>query len=176
MEKLLITPKTKIFDLLEAYPQLEEILIATAPPFKNLKNPVLRKTITKVATLTQAAMIGGVKVEELINKLRTEVGQSTSDILMADDDNYITQKPAWFDEEAIAETIDIRNMLNAGELPVDKVLSAIQKLKDDQILKIIAPFIPAPLIDKTLSLNIQYWLEQKLAEKYWLFFKKESQS
>jgi len=78
MEKLLITPKTKIFDLLEAYPELEETLIAVAPAFKKLKNPVLRNTITKVATLTQAAMIGGLKVEELIFKLRTEVDQSTS--------------------------------------------------------------------------------------------------
>jgi len=78
MEKLLITPKTKIFDLLEVYPDLEETLIAVAPAFRKLKNPALRNTITKVATLTQAALIGGLKVEELIFKLRAEVGQSTN--------------------------------------------------------------------------------------------------
>lgn len=43
MEKLIITPKTKIYDLLESYPHLEAVLIATAPQFKKLKNPVLRK-------------------------------------------------------------------------------------------------------------------------------------
>ncbi|WP_297095775.1 DUF1858 domain-containing protein [uncultured Draconibacterium sp.] len=59
MEKLIITPKTKIFDLLEAYPQLEDVLIRAAPPFKKLRNPVLRKTITKITTLSQAATIGG---------------------------------------------------------------------------------------------------------------------
>jgi hypothetical protein len=48
MENLIISPKTKIYELLEAYPQLEETLIALAPPFKKLKNPVLRKTIAKI--------------------------------------------------------------------------------------------------------------------------------
>jgi len=33
MDKLIITPKTKIFDLLEAYPQIEDVLISVAPPF-----------------------------------------------------------------------------------------------------------------------------------------------
>ena len=31
MEKLIITPKTKIYDLLEAYPELEDLLISMAP-------------------------------------------------------------------------------------------------------------------------------------------------
>jgi len=34
MEKLIITPKTKIYDLLEAYPELEDTLISSAPEFK----------------------------------------------------------------------------------------------------------------------------------------------
>ncbi|MBZ0244063.1 MAG: hypothetical protein K8F24_12655, partial [Bacteroidales bacterium] len=123
------------------------------------------------ASLKQAAIIGGIKVEELINKLRTEVGQSTSDSLMADDNHYITRKPAWFVEEAIARTIDISTMLNLGEQPVYEVLSGIKKLDEGQILKVVAPFIPAPLIDKSLSLNIQHWIIRKSAEEYWIFFK-----
>ena len=44
IEKLIVTPKTKIFDLLEAYPELEDLLISMAPEFVKLKNPLLRKT------------------------------------------------------------------------------------------------------------------------------------
>lgn len=172
MEKLIITPKTKIFDLLQVYPQLEDTLVAIAPPFKKLKNPVLRNTITKITTLAQAALIGGVKTEELINKLRAEVGQSASDIFNEVENKYITQQPDWFIESAVTGTIDIRVMLDVGEQPVYEVLSGLKKLDDDQILKVIAPFIPAPLIDKALSLNIQHWIVRKLAEEYWIFFKK----
>ena len=172
MEKLIITPKTKIYDLLEAYPQLEDILISAAPPFKKLKNPVLRKTITKITTLSQAATIGGLKVEELINTLRNEVGQANADIMTGESENYFTEKPEWFNEADISETIDIREMLNAGEQPVHEVMSAIKKLKDNEILKVVAPFIPAPLLDKSLSMNYKHWLNKKGEEEYCVYFSK----
>ena len=50
-EKLIITPKTKVAELLDAYPQLEDILIEIAPQFKKLQNPVLQKTIARVTSL-----------------------------------------------------------------------------------------------------------------------------
>ncbi len=171
MTKLIITPKTKIYDLLEAYPQLEDLLIESAPPFKKLRNPILRKTITKITSLAQAATVGGLKVEELINKLRAEVGQTASDAMDTENANYISVQPDWFSESNVADSIDIRDMLNAGEQPVHEVLSAVKKLGDNQILKVIAPFIPAPLIDKSLSLNYQHWLDKKGEEEYWVFFK-----
>jgi len=171
MEKLIITPKTKIYDLLEAYPQLEDTLISAAPPFRKLKNPVLRKTITKITSLSQAAIIGGLKVEELINTLRAAVGQNDFENAGDESRNYKTEKPAWFDENNIAETIDISEMLNAGEQPVHEVLSAIKKLKENEILKVIAPFIPAPLIDKSLSLKCDHWLDKKSDEKFIVYIK-----
>lgn len=58
MEKLIITPKTKVFELLLAYPELEALLIEMAPVFKKLQNPVLRRTIARVTTLQQAAQVG----------------------------------------------------------------------------------------------------------------------
>lgn len=172
MEQLIITPKTKIFDLLETYPQLEDVLMNAAPPFKKLKNPVLRKTITKVTTLSQAATIGGLKVEELVNTLRTKVGQETTQGVSAEAENINTQKPDWFNPHAVAGNIDIREMLNAGEQPVHEVLSAIKKLEDGQILQVIAPFIPAPLIDKSLSMGYRHWLDQKTPEEFWVYFTK----
>jgi len=171
MDKLIITPKTKIFDLLEAYPQLEDVLIAAAPPFKKLRNPVLRKTVAKITSLSQAATIGGLKVEELINILRTEVGQKTTDNMEVEHGNYVTEKPEWFQEDEVIQTIDIRDMLNAGEQPVHEVLSSVKKLEANKILKVIAPFIPAPLIDKSLSLDYKHWLDKKGEEEFWVFFK-----
>ena len=56
--KLIISPKTKVLQLLEAYPALEDLLIDYVPAFRKLKNPVLRNTVAKIATLQQAAAIG----------------------------------------------------------------------------------------------------------------------
>ena len=171
MEKLIITPKTRIYDLLNAYPQLEDVLISSAPQFKKLKNPVLRKTITRITSLSQAAVIGGLKVEDLINKLRKEVGQTTIDSIEVENKKYVTEKPLWFDESKVSESIDIRDMLHAGEQPVHVVLSAINKLNEGEILKIIAPFIPAPLIGKSLSMNYYHWINKIGDEEYLVYFK-----
>ena len=48
-----ITSSTKVAALLEEYPELEDVLMAMAPPFKKLRNPFLRKSVAKVASLGQ---------------------------------------------------------------------------------------------------------------------------
>jgi uncharacterized protein (DUF2249 family) len=172
MEKLIITPKTKIYDLLEAYPELEDVLISLAPEFKKLKNPVLRKTIARIANISQAATIGGLNVEQMVNQLREKVGQGNIEQLDETGTKYITTCPDWFTKESITSTIDIREMLNRGEQPVHEVLSSIKKLEDNDILEIIAPFIPAPLLDKSLSLGYKHWLEKKEEGEFRVYFKK----
>jgi len=172
MEKLIITPKTKIYDLLEAFPELEDILIGSAPEFKKLKNPVLRKTITRITNIGQAAIIGGLNVEELVNRLREKVGQNSLEQLDGSRTKYVTSCSEWFRKEAVVQTIDIREMLNKGEQPVHEVLAAIKKLNETGILEIIAPFIPAPLLDKTLSLDYKHWLDKKGEGEYRVYFSK----
>ncbi|PLX13446.1 MAG: hypothetical protein C0598_03450 [Marinilabiliales bacterium] len=172
MNELIITPKTKVAEMLDAYPQLEDALIDIAPQFKKLKNPVLRKTIARVTTLGQAAIVGGVKVEEMVSKLREIIGQNNTTSIETENTTYNTEKPQWFKESLIAQTIDTREMLNAGEHPVHEVLSSIKKLNDSEILKIITPFIPAPLIDKTISLKYKHWLVEQSTDEYILYFTK----
>lgn len=168
--KLIISPKTKVLQLLEAYPALEDVLIAYVPAFKKLKNPVLRNTVAKIATLQQAAAIGQVKVEELINLFRKEVGQDA--IAVTDEVKLNSTKPDWYNEQRIVHSLDIRALLNAGEHPVNQVIADLNKLKTDDIYELIAPFIPAPLIDKATSLNIAHWVDKKNEELYHVYFRR----
>jgi hypothetical protein len=172
MEKIIITPKTKIYDLLEAYPELEEVLVNAAPEFKKLQNPVLRKTIARITNLSQAAVIGKLNVEELVNRLRAKVGQENVNEIDDTGAKYNVVCPDWYKKDKIQKTIDIREMLNSGEQPVHEVLSSVKKLDDDEILEIIAPFIPAPLLDKTLSLGFRHWLDKRNDSEYRVFFRK----
>jgi uncharacterized protein (DUF2249 family) len=170
MEQLIITPKTKIWDLLNTYPQLEDLLIEMAPPFKKLKNPVLRKTVARITTISQAAVIGNLNVEELVNKLRSEVGQNLTDVEADGGESFNTQKPGWFDAAKVVDEIDTRDMLHAGEHPVHVVLSGVKKLKKGEILKVIAPFLPAPLIEKASGLGSEHWVNQIEDELFEIYF------
>ncbi len=172
MEKLIITPKTKIYDLLEAFPELEDTLLNAAPAFQKLKNPALRKTITRITNISQTATIGGLNVEDLVNRLRAQAGQGNLVGIEDSGNKYITEQPSWFSLEKVVRTIDIREMLNRGEQPVHVVLSAIKELDNDEILEILAPFIPAPLLDKSMSLEYKHWLDNEGQKEYRIYFSK----
>jgi len=55
---------------------------------------------------------------------------------------------------------------------VHEVLSAIKKLGDGELLEVIAPFIPAPLLDKSLSMDYQHWLKKESDDKFLIYFGK----
>ena len=169
--KIIISPKTKVLALIEAYPQLENTLISYVPAFEKLRNPVLRKTVARIATLQQAAVIGNVKVEELINVLRKEVGQDL--IAGAAEQEINTVMPHWYDPSMVKQEADIRPMLAAGEQPVNQVIADLNKLEPRVIFRVIAPFVPAPLIEKAASLNIDHWLEQESEELFVVYFRKK---
>lgn len=143
--KLDITPKTLVGDLLKNYPQLEDKLIEIAPVFKKLKNPVLRRTVAKVTTLKQAAVVGGVSLSLLINELRKEAGMDNSEI---EDDIFesIKPKPVWVEENKIVKEYDAREDLENGNHPAAKVTKEILELKENENYLLITPFVPAPLI------------------------------
>jgi hypothetical protein len=132
----------------------------------------LRKTIARVANIGQAASIGGLNVEKLVNMLSEKVGQSQISQLDENGTKYNTECPTWFDKKHITKTIDISEMLSRDEQPVHEVLSLIKKLGENEILEIIAPFIPAPLLDKSLSLDHKHWLESSGESEFRVYFLK----
>ena len=145
--KVIISPKTKVGEFLEAYPELESLLLEMSPAFSKLKNPILRNTIGKVASLQQAAAIGGLKIDEMVNRLRHAAGQSDSHV-EGEDTHYLeTMNPSWFDESKITIHFDASSIINSGGSPMNEILSKTKDLKDNEILKLQTPFVPAPIID-----------------------------
>ena len=152
---LIITPKTKVAELLDAYPQLEDVLIDIAPTFKKLKNPVLRRTIARVATLQQAASVGDVSIDVIINKLRGVIGQEEMET-METGNNYSGSKPVWFDENKVAKSFDARETIAQGGHPLGDVMGDLHKWEGG-IYELITPFLPAPLVDKVKDLGFETW-------------------
>lgn len=74
-----LSGKTKVYDLVERYPFIIDYLIQQSSHFERLKNPMLRKTLGKVADLNKAAAVGGVPVEELLAGIAAEIKAQTGD-------------------------------------------------------------------------------------------------
>ena len=72
-----ISANTKIDELLKKYPFLEDFLVTLSPKFKGLKNPIMRKTIGKVASLGKVAGISGLALDDLLASLTAEINRQT---------------------------------------------------------------------------------------------------
>jgi hypothetical protein len=153
-----ISPQLKVTELLNNYPELEEVLIKLVPAFKKLKNPVLKKTVARITSLQQAAVIGNIPLDTLINTLRQATGMTDAIISNYDDGKSFTQA-TWLKDYKTIRTIDIRPLLEKGEQPVSLVIHAAKELHIKETLVVVNSFVPAPLMEILKERGYQQFIE-----------------
>lgn len=170
MNKIQITPEIKISELLENFPEIEDKLIEIAPPFKKLKNPILRKTLGNVTTLRQASKVSEVSLAVLINGLRAAAGQN--EIVVEEEQKKKTSQPDWVTQYNVKITYDARIDLENGAHPVAKVSKEILTLNEEEIYLLITPFFPGPLVDIVNEKGFEVYSDSKSADEVHTFIKK----
>ncbi len=155
-ELLEITPEITVHNLLETYPELEEVLIGIAPPFKKLKNPFLRKTVAKIATIKHIASVGGVQLDSLIAQLRTAVGQSVT-TESYEDQIYFEDKPEWFNESKITLRMDESKVVDKNKMTLTIIVHEAKNVNAGEIIELTTSFLPAPGIDILKSKGYLTW-------------------
>lgn len=156
-----ITLETKVADLLNDYEGMKDILIKINPKFKKLNNPVLRRTLAKIAGVRQAAVVGGMEPMDLLNQLRVAVGQTPVEVEAAEKieaDNA----PAWIVNEP-KESMDANELLDKEENPLAKSYNILRKMQEGEILLITSDFKPEPLIEE-FEKNGHQVFSQEIAE------------
>jgi len=172
--KIELTPETKVHDLLDAYPELEDALIKIAPPFKKLKNPFLRKTVAKVATVKHISSVGNVPLNELLNKIRVAIGQETK-IDSYDDENYFMDQPDWFSENKIALSITEDKVEEKDKMTLVIILEKAREVQKGSIIELITSFLPAPGIDILKSKGYSVWSKKEPDEIIKSYFLKNTE-
>lgn len=157
---LRITPDVRVAALLDAYPELEAVLLAQAPAFRALRNPVLRRTVARVATLEQAAGIGHLPVRSLIRALRSAVGQPVDDMsdggdAAADGPHghacaHDRTRPDTTLPPVSAETtvLDADALLESGVVPLGPIVDAATALDATGELRVLVAFRPVPIVER----------------------------
>lgn len=144
-----ITGRSKLLEVLKAYPQLEEQIIAVAPPFKNLRNPILRRTVAQLATVEQVAQIGGMDAGELVRILRRAAGLEelpAGPVQAFVPPPRAAGDPEWI-EGAPAHVVDGVALLRDGIVPVQRVNEILAKQPAGAFILLTTDFKPAPIID-----------------------------
>ncbi len=170
-----ITPDTKIYDLIkENEKKAVDVLVSLSPKFKKLLNPVLRKTVTRRVTIKEAAGIGGISLNEFLNKLEAngwDVEYSGKDLFSHELEdkkckNIKSYKEVFFDAAHIIEK---------GDDPLADILEKLKTLKEKEVLVIELDFIPYPLINLLKEKGWDYCVEN-LENSYKTYFFKVSEN
>jgi hypothetical protein len=139
--KKYITPGMKLSDLLNSFPELEDYLIEIVPKLANIKNKLLRNSIIESITIDIAAKAAGIEIGEIINNLRIKAGVENMT-------NTESISIDWANENSLNYILDARPIIEAGDHPLTEFLSIATDMKKDEVILLITPFLPTPLIDK----------------------------
>lgn len=168
-----ITPSLTVHVLLETYPELEDVLIDMAPPFKKLKNPFLRKSVAKVATIKHISSVGGIPLNELLNTLREAVGQPPIE-KEYDEQDYFGEQPAWFAAEKISLSIDEDKVADKNTMTLVTILSEAKDVRQGEIIELVTSFLPAPGIDILKEKGYSVWTKKESEDVIRSYFLKNS--
>jgi DUF438 domain-containing protein len=136
-----LSPKTKVNDMLKRYPFLKDFLISLNPEFKMLDNPIMRKTVGRVASLGKAALIGGIDAKKLLDDIATEIEKKTGESIKI---NYSEERID--DQEERIETLkSVIKGLHEGKDPES------QKNKFQELIKDVAPWEIAQMEQRLIA-------------------------
>ncbi|MEJ5169970.1 MAG: DUF1858 domain-containing protein [Fimbriimonadales bacterium] len=141
-----VLPQTKLGELLHAHPELQDWLEELAPPFRNLQNPVLRRTVARVATLARAAQVGGLEPLVFVNLVRRRLGQPELSGNGASSSANCRTAPPWV-KGSPRFLVDAEELLSKGEVPLAEVVRLAKELGPGEHLAVRSGFAPAPLAD-----------------------------
>jgi len=165
-----ITLDTKIADLLENYEGMKDLLISINPKFKKLNNPVLRRTLAKIAGVKQAAIVGGMDPLDLLNQLRVAYDQKPVSL-----EEKMTVAsvvaPQWI-ENTPKEILNGNEILDKQENPLAIAFNILRKFEASEILQIQTDFKPQPLIDEFEKKGYKVYCQEKNSSKYMTYVKK----
>lgn len=169
-----ITLETKIADLLNSREDMKDILIAINPKFKKLNNPVLRRTLAKLASVKQAAVVGGMEPIELLDQLRKAVGQTpieSAENKAAEATTQSQELPEWAKQKP-KQRLNANKILDEERNPLAELNKALKAINKGEIITIEADFQPEPLIEEMLKAGHEVY-SQKVDENHFITYIKK---
>jgi len=166
-----ITLDTKIADLLNEYEGMKDILIQINPKFKKLNNPVLRRTLAKIAGVKQAAVVGGMDPIDLLNQLREAVGQAPMKQLTVSTESETEEAPEWI-QKVPTVTLNANSILEEERNPLAELRKAMKALENGEIVVIKSDFRPEPLIDEMQKAGHDVYSLEMSPEHFVTYIKK----
>ena len=158
-----LSMKTKIGDLLDAYPFLLEHLLGQSPKFSKLANPLLRKTVAAFASVSKAASLGGLDPDAFLVGIAAEILKKSNDsVTLVNSGGKAEPQRGLSREERILAFKRIVMRLHGGE-SLDSLRQEFHALLKDvspaevgaMEQRLVADGVPESEIKKLCSLHVE---------------------
>lgn len=160
--------QTKISDIINHNKISINAIASIAPPLKRLKNPILRKLMASRVTVTEAAKMGGCKVEDFARVLEP-LGYKFENIDKPEAASIPVkeEKPDWLKNAPADDVIyfDVRPIIEHGTDPLKEIMQKFKEVPAGKILCIINTFVPTPLIHLLQKDKAEASFVDKIADK-----------
>jgi DUF438 domain-containing protein len=164
---MILKPADKLDPLLERYPFLLEFLAGYSPKFGKLRNPLLRKTVGKVATLDQIARMGDVPVGRLLEAVAAEIREKTGGPVGVEVEGVPAVPAAFTDRESRKEVLKdiIRDLHRGGDVePLKKRFAdLVHDVSGSEIgameQELISEGLPEEEVKKLCDVHVQVFKE-----------------
>ena len=192
-----VTAEQKVAQVLREHPELLDVFTAQSQALHRLRNPLMRKTFSRLVTVAQAAGVAGMPPEELLRALNSALGVSAADIDAALAAAPVTPemetvaqngasesgaqfertgmdtKPDWLSQAPVVVELDARDMQRRGEDPFFTIMDAARGVEVGESLTLRNTFKPAPLLGVLGKKGFAYWAEQLGPEDWLITFHRE---
>lgn len=164
---MVIRRNDRISDVLRSDESLIDVLVALSPAFERLRNPAMRKVMSRLVTVEQAARMANVDADLLVARLN---GHALGIPAGTTEENPLEATAPNIPEELIVD-LDVREDLRNGREPFSRIMAARRELPDGGALRVRAIFEPVPLYRVMEKQGLQYFTEELGPEDWraWFF-------
>lgn len=189
---MVIRPDDRVSKVIARDERLIDEFTSLSPVFERLRNPAMRKIMTRLVTVEQAARMAGVDPAELVDRLNRAIGGGSLEAGSegrnegtasppSDDNGIEATGSALSATEVVGQglpavlrdlpperlvDLDVREDLRAGREPFSTIMAARRSLPEGGVLRLRAIFEPVPLYAVMAKQGLAHWTE-RLAEDDW---------
>lgn len=174
-----VTKETKISKLIKYNSEVIERIASINKNFNKLKNPILRKVLAGRVSISDAARIGKVSINEFVNRIADlgfEYAEEDQSKHVNMENENTTNNDLSFLKRLNKEIMDVRPILEKGIDPFDTIYTKLNELPFENVLLIINSFEPIPLINKLNNDGYIHFVERDNEGNVLTYLKKDKES
>lgn len=171
-----VTLDMKVSEVLKRHPELLEVLVERSPEFRRLRNPVLRRVMTRLVTLRQAAAMAGIDPAELVAALNQALGVEAVPQAGGALGSRTGPRPDWARDDLVAAELDVREMQRREEEPFGAIMQRVATVPPGRIFKLRNTFEPFPLYEVLGRRGFTAWAQRVADDDWVIYFYREGET